>query len=53
MRNSRLDEIRGGQVHGTKGTKQDASRTFQPLKGFDLGAAMELEKKKEQEEQKQ
>lgn len=53
IRNSRLDEIRGGMAAlGHKGTKADASRTFQPSKGFDLGQALELEKQKEEEETK-
>jgi hypothetical protein len=40
VRNSRLDEIRGGMTgHGHKGTKTDASRTLQPSKGFNLEEA--------------
>ena len=53
IRNSRLDEIHGSKAHGAKGTKHSATHTLQPLKGFNLGSALELEKKKEEEEQKQ
>lgn len=54
IRNSRLDEIRGGMAaaNGFKSNKNDASRTLQPTKAFDLQAALELEKQKKEEEAK-